>query len=233
MSVVRAHVGEPSINNNMTHIVETKIIDDFLTEEELAALNAEFAKIEMRKPIVSYQPDGTLSTKIFGLNKDQPWYTNIIRPKLDSHFSKDLEIFDPHILNSYYPYSMHTDGLDSGTDNVTRYSAWTFVIPLDTYDSYTILFNEYDTTTKQVDQYVRNNPTAKIQNQMSDEFVAQHLSHNVPEFMKYFTLEAMYKWNKRSCFATSRYKFHGSDFYLKNGVTMKRGIIMWGTLPLI
>lgn len=217
----------------MTNIVDTKIIDDFLTDEELSALNTEFAEVEKHEHSIYYKPDGTLSTKVFGLNKNQPWYTDIIRPKLDLHFGKDLEIFDPHILNSYYPYSMHTDGLDSGADNVTRYSAWTFVIPLDDYDSYTILFNEYDTTTKLVDQYIKNNPDAKIQNKLSDEFLKEHLSHEEPEFMKYFSLETMYKWNKRSCFATSRYKFHGSDFYLKNGLTTKRGIIMWSTLPII
>jgi hypothetical protein len=217
----------------MTNIVETKIIDDFLTEAEISALNDEFTKVEKQRPIVFYNQEGSLYTKTYGLSKYDPWYTNIIRPKLDMHFGKDLEIFDPHILNSYYPYGMHTDGLKSGADNVTRYSAWTFVIPLDDYDSYTILFNEYDTTTKLVDQYVKNNPTAKIQNQLSDEFLETHLSHEDPNLMKYFTLESMYKWKKCSCFAASRYKFHGSDFYLKNGVTMKRGIIMWGTLPLI
>jgi hypothetical protein len=217
----------------MTTIVDTKIIDDFLTEEEVAALNAEFVNTEKQRPILAYNHKGDLYTKTFGLSKFDPWYTNIIRPKLDLHFGKDLEIFDPHILNSHYPYGMHTDGLNSGSDNVVRYASWTFVIPLDDYDSYTILFNEYDTITKFVDQYVKNNPTAKIQNQLSNEFLEKHLSHEDPELMKYFSLEKMYKWKKCSCFAASRYKFHGSDFYLKNGVTMKRGIIMWGTLPII
>ena len=217
----------------MTTIVDTKIIDDFLTEEEIAALNDEFINTEKERPNLAYNQDGLLYTKTFRLSKYDPWYTNIIRPKLDLHFGKDLEIFDPHILNSYYPYGMHTDGLNSGADNITRYPAWTFVIPLDDYNSSTILFNEYDTTTKMADQYIKNNPTAKIQNQLSDEFIEQYLSHEVPEQMKYFTLETIYKWKKCSCFAASRYKFHGSDFYLKNGVTMKRGIIMWGTLPII
>jgi hypothetical protein len=215
------------------NIVDTKIIDDFLTDTELSELNEYLIKVEKQPSNIFHKPDGTLSTKIFRLSTMHRWYTKIIRPKLDLYFGKDLEIFDPHILHSHYPYAMHTDGLDSGADNVTKYSAWTFVIPLEDYDSYTILFNEYDTTTKLVDQYIRTNPNAKIQNQLSDEFLKEHLSHEDPEFMKYFTLETMYKWKKRSCFAASRFKFHGSDFYLKNDLPMKRGIIMWGTLPII
>ena len=58
-------------------------------------------------------------------------------------FHKDIYIDDCHILESFYPYEIHTDSTANNNDYTMQAdngytSAWTFIIPLDNYNSNTI-----------------------------------------------------------------------------------------------
>ena len=161
----------------------------------------------------------------------------ILLPKLQQLFHKDIYVDDCHILESFYPYEIHTDAVDNGKDytiqSMNGYkSAWTFIIPLDNYNSNTIIFNQESLEIKGPTRWIEEkNPP--ILNSIDEETYKKYLTHAVDPYQyKYLSIEEIFSWKKGSLSATSRGKFHCSDYFLDNGITEKRAIVMWTTIPL-
>lgn len=216
-------------------IVPTKIIENFFTEEEISIINSyplKFPERNGKSPASeSWMPKDFIEKEIFAFN-DEPEYAlanQILRKKIDKHFGTDVIIGGWHILTSYWPYRAHGDAVygEYGIDDF-NYGAWTLIIPLDDYPSSTIVFNEYSFHTKFLPLWCRNRPPKYA---IDKEMQEKYLSLESQETVDRLSIEYIFNWKRNLCFAASRYKFHGSDNFYKNGVPFKRGIIVWTALP--
>jgi hypothetical protein len=222
-------------------IVDTRVIDQFFTEEELAIFEEEYQESLKTCGDTPFYRDGVLQNMIHGLNiYETDKETGVVRfektldiitTKIKKEFGDDIIIHGKHILNSYQPYKIHTDGIlgDSGIDE-NNYGAWTIVIPLETCDSHTIIFNEWYVHTKSLTDYI--NAGAEKKNLIPNEIHKKYLSAEFKPYMDYLSLDVIFPWKKGSLMAASRYKFHSSDNFPVNGLTNKRAIILWTILPL-
>lgn len=226
---------EPKNKNKTNLIVPTKIIDDFFTEDEVSYLLSLLDEYPERNgKTIGIDPQlskDTLEKEILSFDNEPEFQTAIVmmRDKIDRWFGPEVIIGGWHILTSYFPYRAHNDALfgEYGFDE-NNYAAWTLVIPLDDYDSHTILFDQHSCSTKFVPEYIKTHePIDKITEYEYDKY----LSLEAMESMRYFSIDTAYKWKKARCFAASRYKFHGSDNFLQNGIPYKRGVIVWTAAP--
>lgn len=221
----------------MIPIVDTQIINNFFNDEEVSIILSEYSKSKEIHGNAPFYRDGILQNYTNGMiftNEGKVTYIPeyrksiiLLQSKIEKYFGKDLVIGSSHILESYQPYKCHTDALhgQAGVDN-KHYGAYTFVIPLETVDSYTIVFNEYYENGKLIDEWLRDNPSVKQKNTITDDIYNKHLSAEYREYMRYLSIDTIFPWTKGSCLAMSRYKFHGSDnFPLK--IPSKLGIICW------
>lgn len=215
-------------------IVDTKTIDNFFTQQELEY----FRELPNTYPettgyITGTEPslkEGTIEREIFSIESETFAEARaIIRQKIDLHFGNHITFAGAHILKAYIPYRAHTDAVygEYGIDD-NHYGAWTLIVPLEDYDSNTVLFNEYSFTTKFVPEYIKDKePTYSIKWDQRQ----QYLSHETPNNLNYFSIETIFPWKQNTCFAMSRYKFHGSDNFVKKGLPFKRALILWTACP--
>ena len=213
-------------------ILPTKIFDNFLTNEEIAIINAEItATPKFHTPIIK---DGVIERVMQHIEFDDPRFkrtTEIIRPKMKEAFGPELYIGVCNVLNAFVPYRLHTDGIygEFGVDQ-ENYAAYTCVLPLDDYDSKTFIFNETYDKSKMIHDYVRDN-NAQPNPDITPELMEKHFTHEDITYMQYVSIETVFPWKKGSLLVASRYKFHTSDDFSSHGIPMKRAIIMWTAYP--
>lgn len=221
-------------------IVPTKIIENFLTDEEIDIINAEInASPDAHNPIVINGVTERVMESIFWRSKEPPYQSKlpksekIIRDKMKVLFGEDLHIAIADVLRAYVPYGIHTDGVlgEYGIDE-NFYGAWTCVVPLDNYDSNTIIFDQHYDKTKLIYDWI-NEKNPEVLDVIDDETYKKYFTHmhEYTDFFKYISIEIVFPWKKGSMLAASRYKFHTSDNFIANGITQKRGIIMWTSFP--
>lgn len=226
-------------------IINTRTIENFLTDDELSKIELIHASglthtgID-RNEIFNKVPglDRTANYHWFKFYKEQgQLIKEIILPKLQNIFHPDIYVDDCHILESFYPYIAHTDGgaedINGKKIFINGYGpAWTFIIPLDTYNSNTIIFNQSSNDCKVPRQWIEKyNPPVlnSITNKVYDEYLTDAVDKDV---VQYLSIEEIFPWKKGSLSATSRCKFHCSDYFINRGVLCKRAIVMWTSLPL-
>jgi len=226
-------------------IIDTRTIKNFLTNDEILEIESVHTA-----GLTHTGVDRTSGyAKISGLDRkanyhwfkfyEEPGRTvrEIILPKLQSIFHTDIYIDDCHILESFYPYIAHTDGGaedDNGKKQfINGYGpAWTLIIPLDTYISNTIIFNQSSNDCKVPRGWIEKyNPPVlnSIDDKVYDEYLADAVDKDLA---RYLSIEEIFPWKKGSLSATSRCKFHCSDYFINRGISCKRAIVMWTSLPL-
>lgn len=216
-------------------VVPTRIIDNFFTDEEIDFMKSFIDNFPERnyghtgtEPTL---PAGSIERRIFVFN-DVPEYeivNDLISDRIKEHFHPQIIVGSAHILTAYFPYRAHGDAIfgEYGWNNDT-YAAWTLIIPLDDYDSNTILFNEVSYKTKLVPEYIKDRePIDSIDKETFDKYFSLECEEN----LRYLSIDQVYKWEKARCFAASRYKFQGSDNFLKKNVPYKQALICWTALP--
>ena len=227
-------------------IIDTRTIKNFLTDDEIAEIENMHSQ-----GMTTLLIDNLKKPPIEGLDRTANYWhfdfyckysengrriQEILLPKLQELFHKDIYIDDCHILESFYPYELHTDSVDNGKDYTMQAGndytyAWTFIIPLDNYDSNTIIFDQESLDIKGPTRWIEDkNPP--VLNAIDEETYIKYLSQAVnPLHYQYLSIEEIFLWKKGSLSATSRGKFHCSDYFLDNGITEKRAIVMWTTVP--
>ena len=106
------------------------------TEKEIQSLESSIADI---CTIREHSTDNKIYNKMFFwdfYNKETQNIKNIIEPKLPT-----TTVIQSHILESFYPYEIHTDVKHNNDKFKSQY---TVIIPLDNYNSETFVFNEYN-----------------------------------------------------------------------------------------
>lgn len=96
-------------------MIDTKTIENFLSDDEIAeilAITPSWISADKNKLYKKIEGlDRTANYHYFEFYKEQGKRVNeIILPKLQNSFHKDIYVDDCHILESYYPYDVHTDG---------------------------------------------------------------------------------------------------------------------------
>ena len=163
---------------------------------------------------------------------DNSW-SKKIRDLLDQKFQKVLPesqvFFHTHILESIIPYQLHSDFDHCDLDS--QISKYTFLIPLENYNSRTVVFNEYLTTTNEFEKYKQQQPMPdKLK--LDPKFCMNNLSHLYPGDLKYLSLKETFEWRKGDLFAMDRRYIHCSDNFNKNGIFKKLGIVIWSGVPI-
>lgn len=218
--------------------IETRTIENFLTDDEIEQIKLEATRLGELQPDLygdDYHPlHGNYVCRFFKIHTDKPEFktiADILIPKIHKEFGDDLIIESSHILYSYQPYGTHSDVMSGAYDpDIPTVPAWTFVIPLEDYDSNTIMFDQISPDIKVVREWIqKTNPP--MLDTITDEFYAEYLSHTDREEARYLSVEAVFPWVKGSNFAASRSKFHTSDNYLNRGIREKVAIIIWTSVP--
>jgi len=224
-------------------ILPTKVINDFFSEEDFRYLKSlpfvyshcndptYYDPIFEYRPYLKDQLPLSLVRRYLSFNNDPkyPKVNKILKDAVQKHFGPDIHIHASHILTAFYPYLTHTDAVygEYGIDD-KNFGAYTLIIPLDTFLSSTIIYNEYSDKTKLVHVYMQDH---KPINKIDDDFFNKYLTHEARECSNYLSVEKVFDWNSNSCLAMSRYKFHGSDDFFGHGIPYKQALIMWTSAP--
>jgi len=209
--------------------IKNKTISNFISLSEIK----EFKNKILHIPFVEYKNPytGNIDAKTKLCTNDA---IDFFSEKIEKHFDKSVKIEHAHLLHSMIPYGIHSDVLSGEFDHITggaypdnRTPAWTFIIPLETYNSHTIVFNEISPYIKTVKQWAKENKVKPDKKELDDEFHQKYLSHEEKILLKFLTLDEVFKWEAGSLFASNRAKFHSSDNYIANGINEKQAIIMW------
>lgn len=210
--------------------IDTRTLPNFLSASEV-----DFVKNYMKRTDVDfmqyddYHPKtGNFVCYTRNLFPDQhKEIYELIMPRIYQKFSPKLKIQDVHVLYSSEPYGIHSDVLSGDWHNYTStVPAWTFIIPLDNYDSSTVVFEQSSPDIKIVSEWVAATGAPKL-NVITEEQIEKYFSHLPRTDLEYLSIEDIFPWTKGSLFAASRSKFHTSDNYIKNGIPGKEGIIIW------
>jgi len=154
-----------------------------------------------------------------------------IKDLLDSKFKNltglEIIIDHSHILDSNRPYSIHSDYYQHRMLPGLA-PAYTFIIPLESYDSNTLAFDQWSTI-KDFDQWLREACPEKLppEKQIPYEIRKKYLSHLDPDFFSYLSFKEMFNWNKGSIYACDRRHFHTSDNYYDRNLSGKKAFIFW------
>jgi hypothetical protein len=216
---------------------DTKTIPNFLTDEEIDELEQIWADDAVHV-ITDEGPDKHAlhnSNYVFLTSpKSIDRVSEIIDTKIKEHFHPDIIVGDWHLLDSLKPYPLHGDAYDekekatylpAGVDY-----AWTFIIPLDTYDANTVIFNEKSPDLKNMEDWINlKNPPKK--HSITDEVYNEYLTHCDRMTCEHLSIEEIFPWNKGSINGTDRRRIHCSDDYISTGLTGKRALVAWSTIP--
>jgi hypothetical protein len=159
-------------------------------------------------------------------SKDFKEIYNIFEEKLKSLTDIKLIIDHSHILHSKIPYGLHTDFYQRKKLPSSLVPAYTLIIPLDNYDTNTLVFNQ-TAEEKDIKTYIQNNTKIDKDNSITDNFYNQYLTHCDRDEVDYLSLKEVFKWHRGAIHACDRRYFHCSDNYYKNNLIEKKAIIMW------
>jgi hypothetical protein len=213
---------------------ESRTIPDFLTPDEISAIEriVEHHRTDQTTFVDGDHESGhnAVTHSFFLWMPQYRGIADILIPRLKQHFGSQLKLSTAHILNAYVPYGIHTDVMSGGFDPAgPDLAAWTFIIPLDTYASNTVVFEQHHETIKTLDVWVaETNPEPHA---IDDEFHQRYLSHTDRLDLRWLTPESVFPWRKGDLFAADRRKFHVSDNFPAAGLDCKRAIVIWSTVP--
>lgn len=212
--------------------INTKTIENFLSTSEIEKIEHVMASTEVELN-ESGKEHGHHQANYFYMklydHTPHAEIANILLPKLRQTLHKDIYIDDCHIMESFSPYAPHTDALTPVPQPGYK-EAWTIIIPLGDYFSNTFIFEERCPWTKIVMEWVEKE-NIQPKRAISEHIYQTYFTHSSREQFDYLTLHDMFPWRKGWMNATCRNRFHASDNYTARGLTKKRGIIMWTSLP--
>jgi hypothetical protein len=158
--------------------------------------------------------------------KEFSFIRDMIESKLKNIIPIKLIMDHSHILESLLPYDVHTDYKQSRMFNGLT-PAYTIIIPLETYNSRTIAFNQHYANEKRMEDVLLAEELPLVDDCIDDAFYEKYMTHVNPDYKKYLSVKEIFPWKQGSIHLCDRRYFHCSDNYLKNGIEKKRAIIFW------
>lgn len=217
--------------------IDTRTIHKFLSDAEISELTKLIVKEDKSNLFQDFDPVDhrhIADTYYFDPYSDEfKRAREILIPKIHAEFGSNVHIDSCHILHSYNPYGVHSDVLSGGKDGgaaLRGVPSWTFIIPLDDFNSNTIIFNEESPDIKSVEEWVKTHKIKPNPEPISNELYEKYFTHCSKFFMRFLTIEDIFPWSKGALFAASRKKFHVSDNYRAHGLECKKAFIIWTSL---
>ena len=230
----------PTIPKTFTPKVQ--IISNFFTEEDIHKIETLFRS----------GPDLKIQIEQYGITmgsnvgngtpqvRSHYWYpgescvseiNNFINKKIKNLYGEAIECENWHVLNSFMPYTIHSDSYDEIDSSATalpeNYTyAWTFLIPLADYDTNTIVFNECSDFAKNPEYWI-SKMDKQPSNLITDEEYEKYFTHESKQTVSYFSIDKIFPWKKGDLLAMSRHAFHASDNYPVTGLFEKRALVGW------
>ena len=167
-----------------------------------------------------------ISNNIYWDYHQCPEIEKILTKKLEHLLQRKLIVADARILESKIPYLIHTDLINVLCEDQGFNPEYTVLIPLDTYDSISVCFNEWAENYTDFEIF-KQNYSGEMKLRIDSNFCASRLSHLHPKDLMYLTLRDTFAWNKGSVFAMDRRYFHCSDNFPKRGLVEKRAIVLF------
>ena len=214
--------------------MKTTIIENFLSNDEIFAIEKTF---RARHDTIMWKEP----TEHENISHALYWYPGpsyqqelceMMNTKIQSYFSNNL-CDNWHILHAYKPYGIHTDSLDEDGTSYTHslpdntVFGWTFLIPLEDFDTNTIVFNEGSDKMKVSTNWIARENRSP-QGLISNETYEKYLTHQgKSELVDYFSIDTIFPWKKGNLLAMPRTSFHCSDNFTIKNMFEKRALIGW------
>jgi hypothetical protein len=166
------------------------------------------------------------SDEILNLNSMHAWTNGLSETDitiLTKCFKEHLEnerIYQAMILVEVEPWYIHTD-YNKGDKNPGK----AILIPWQTCDSNTLVFNEVSTVVKDDEPQMVNFP--KIDNHVSRELYEQYMSHCQWEDAQKVSIKEIFAWERGRAVTWDRTLLHTSDNFIKNGVDIKIALVIF------
>lgn len=209
-------------------LLPSKQLSNAFTTEELDLLIHNIDLVSAEYSIVSSQEryKGAVTDKHYEFDyysEESQEIRKIIDPKLQELLQDDSRVTSSFILYSIKPILIHTDYVQFDGEPTPTY---TVIIPLENYDSKTVIFNEAQEYSNELEDYKKTH--SRSDNLSRDaEFFRTYLTHIHPNDIKYLSLKEFFQWDKGSMFAFDRRHFHCSDNYIRNGENGKKAIVLF------
>jgi len=159
---------------------------------------------------------------------------DVLLPKFQEISKLNLVIDHSHILDSMVPYSVHSDWVQEKMMLIKLKPAYTIIIPLDTYPTSTLAFHQ-NGKIKLFTDYLKQEQPPKVSGDLKipTELRNRYLSHVSDDTLDYLSIKEIFEWKKGSVYFCDRRHYHCSDNYLAQGITGKRALIFWTSLPRV
>lgn len=213
--------------------MKTTVIENFLSDDEIFEIEKTF-RIKhdtiMHKELTE-QENISHALRWFPGPSYQKELCMFMDKKIQNYFSNNV-CDNWHILNAYNPYGIHTDSLDENVESYTHslpagYAfGYTFLIPLNEYNTNTIVFNEGSDKMKVSTNWITSENRSP-QGLISNEIYEKYLTNQSKELVDYFSIDTIFPWRKGSILAMPRTKFHCSDNFIIKNMFEKRALIGW------
>lgn len=201
----------------------TEIIKNFLSPDQLDTINQLISIYDSSDDTVE-APIG----RYMGVSSKVNDIINKLVDKLPN------EVLFVKVLDATIPGGPHADTTLPNplpANFVIPNAARTFIIPLHTCNSHTIVFHQELPLQVDTVEYITNSmeylPDGK---HISDEDYEKYVPHINIQWRRKLSIETVFPWIAGDVLIFDRNKIHCSDDYLKNGLTGKRGFVIWSEI---
>jgi hypothetical protein len=201
----------------------TEIIRNFLSPAQLDTVNELIATYDSSNDTVE-APIG----RYIGVSSEVNDIINKLVDKLPN------EVLFVKVLDAIIPGGPHADTALPNplpANFVIPNAARTFIIPLHTCNSHTILFHQVLPLQVDTIEYITNSMGYLPEDtHITDVEYEKYLSHINAQWRKKLSIETIFPWIAGDMLIFDRNKIHCSDNYLKNDLTGKRGFVIWSEI---
>ena len=208
--------------------IKTKILYDCYSDQDLIAIKNYFLSNAKPEPVIQ-QWEGPNFGHVIHVHHTLDWNNheplrNLVLPGLPKNVAKSMLVQECFYLQSLAPLEVHWDcgAHEFGMDEMPFV---VFVIPFESMDAHTIIFNQLSADRDFVQYKEKNDPLPEDQC-ITPEIYDQYLSHCWPHERPYLNIDTIFRWTKGSLLMFDAHRWHASDNYHKNGVTEKEGLVI-------
>lgn len=187
-----------------------------IDESVLVKLETIFRKSAVNKTEIDWEIKKAFTTGI-----DKKFFkvvTELLAPYTKDIIG-DFEIHIAMLLEESIPLDIHTDYV-KGDEN----PGYALLIPLETVDAHTIIFNEECIDSFEMFQK-NNDPLEKN----ATEYQNTLLSHCTPEELSYVSIKKIEKWERGKLIHWDRRLLHTSDNFVTDSVKEKTAIVIFAS----
>ena len=203
---------------------ETQVIRNFLTAEQLSQLQQWVAEWDSSQDIVP-APIG----RYIGVS---PQVDSMLNSLIDCVPGERLFV---RILEATSPGGPHADnGLPTPLPPDYPIPNWgrTFIIPLTTQETHTVIFNQSLPPGVSVGEHIDRLPLLDPRQSVGQVTAQQYLTHTGRPWLDRLSIDCIFPWHAGDMLVFDRSRIHCSDNWTSSGIDVKRGFVIWSEIHL-